>query len=1684
MVTAIFGVVLTAGAKKVHTLGDSTMAPYDENATNTRGWGMYFGNFLTGGWTSVNYAKGGRDSRGGYNELWQNAKNNVEAGDYVLIQFAHNDGKYNGVDNLELQAYYTAKGDATNAAAVKSDGRGTTPSTTYKECLKQIVDAVKAKGATPVLVSAVCRCYFGSDNKITRPGRHDLGDKYDAIINGELKTGQKIAASDHTMDYSYQMQQLATELGVAFIDMTTATKSLYESYGTYDKCYAALFDKGGEKDNTHYNLTGALTAARLCAQLMKEKGILADDIVIPTELSISPATVDLGEGYLGKTAMKELTLSGLGLEPAAGKVSITATDGIMLSTDKQNWQNALEVSYQNGSLIKTFYARVSLAAVGKFNGTITATQGTKSMEVPVTVNVIELGGGEPFSVAWPMVPNDEATVVGNVIAAAAKLEGLEKYGNVNGYGALIAPTGKTGAWPSAGIDDSPNQYVQFSVTAPEGKKLDINSLAMKIKAQGGGALQCHAYYSTDGFVTRKTIFSSAVLTSSWNDITTDDVIKVDEGEQLLIRVYPWSQNVDNGRWICVSDVAVSGQVKDAAGVNVTGTITYQLDKGGLNQGDDVVFAPETLSADFAGKKWSAGSSLTVDGTIQYVGQNNEKTNQTKIYNGTDASFSSSHSADNALTLTLIPEDGFTFVPSKVSFKAARYGTDGGNIGAAVKAGADEMVLIASAAVNRGGKNLDIATFSEAVDGITATADKPLELSFYFLGLGKTKSMGLSDVVIEGQLVGAAAQVTKYALTTQILPSAEAGTISRDPDLEQYKEGTQVTLKATKNFGYKFKEWQDADGAVVSKETATTVTMDAAKTMKAVFEAVAVYSVKTSATNDADLTMGSVTLTPNDHDGKYEAGTQITATANESKVLKFLSWTDKNENANAAATRTLTVNADMELVANFEVQDFIAVFDASSVNMYAYESTAGYPFAADIAWDNERNAKASVVKMKDGSLCYTKDGGTPVVRNRTSVVLSSINGLYQNGYRSTDIAFQYEFSTKGFASATFVADMAAKNAANKDWKALISVNGTDWTALGEGWEMTANVVKPLSIELPEMAIGQEKVIVRITGEGTALLSDKYTFNQQFDGLDYTSNSESGVGNVYILGEAEVADDDQAPVVMATVPAANATGVSATGRITVSFDERIEAAGSTDKATLNGKTIEPTWNSRSVSFDYSSLDYGTLYTFTMPANYVQDRSGNKLAEAVSFSFTTMQRPTIAKVAYDAVCENVDQLTAAINAANSRANKTQRFRIFLKKGTYKLPTGGNKHYKHTSGDGSTVYWEGDLPDPITYIKGANISFIGEDRDATIITQNISNDASILFEGQFGRAHKYEGIGNSDVLQLEGSASGTYFQDITIKSGINDALGRNIVVHDKSTKTIYKNTLLYGYQDTWTSNSTGVFYFEDGTVRGRTDYLCGKGDAYFQNLELLQVAGGYAAVPSTPGNIGWVFKDCTFNGDGNGVSGSFTLGRPWGKGTPVAVFIDTKMNVIPKSEGWNEMSGGWPARFAEWNSMNANGKAIDLSGRKTTFADTHENNPRLTADEAAQYSDMSRMFGDWQPTMQTEQAPIPTNLTATGSTLTWDDSRYALLWAVCCDDHVIDFTTTPTYTVTKAGTYTIRAANEMGGLSQASVAVKVSDQTGLTNVPVGASAELSKYNLRGQRVDGSYRGIVVSGGRKVVVK
>ena len=176
--------------------------------------------------------------------------------------------------------------------------------------------------------------------------------------------------------------------------------------------------------------------------------------------------------------------------------------------------------------------------------------------------------------------------------------------------------------------------------------------------------------------------------------------------------------------------------------------------------------------------------------------------------------------------------------------------------------------------------------------------------------------------------------------------------------------------------------------------------------------------------------------------------------------------------------------------------------------------------------------------------------------------------------------------------------------------------------------------------------------------------------------------------------------------------------------------------------------------------------------------------------------------------------------------------------------------------------------------------------------------------------------------------------------------------------------------------------------------------------------------------------------------------------------------------------MGTGWPARFAEYNSTTASGTTIDLSNRKKTFAGTHDNNPVLTKEEADSYTIEKVMGGDddWNPASLTEQASAPTNVEIDGSTLTWDDSQYVLCWAVCRDGKVIDFTTEPTYTVGDASAkYSVRAANQMGGLGEAAEAQIA---TGIDEVGAaenGEAVSTAYYSIDGTRVNNEYRGVVI---------
>ena len=566
-----------SNGKKVHTLGDSTMAPYDESATVTRGWGMYFGDFLTNGWSSINYARGGRDSRAGYEELWQSAKKQVAEGDYVIITFGHNDEKNGGIDGYALYDYYVAKGDQTAAAAV--DKRGTVPSTTYKENLGKIVDEAIALGAHPVICSPVCRAYF-TGNKIRRNGRHDLGDSFSILTSDGPVAGKSVAANDHTMDYAWHSEQLAKEKGVPFIDLTQATAELYESYGS-GKCLEYLFDGQG---STHFNTTGALLVARECARLMKAQGIMADDITIPTDISVTPATADFGEAYKGQTLTKELTINGFGLTPESGSVSITATEGILVSLDKKEWNSTVSIDYNASTLVKTFYAQLTLTENGQTSGNITVTQGTKTINVPVSANAVSMEGGTEVKAYWRLEKDDSYELTGPATVIGESFEGMyvQRYANPNANTVWPEDTGFDASrkmqrnlltgdnWPADEIDDNPDRYIQFGIKPNKGNVLKINNISMFVCGAGGNGMCAHVYYSTDNFETRTTIYEKKKMTANKPElVAATPVISLEEGQELLVRIYPWYNSAATGKTICISDVTISGVAIDA---NTTGCV--------------------------------------------------------------------------------------------------------------------------------------------------------------------------------------------------------------------------------------------------------------------------------------------------------------------------------------------------------------------------------------------------------------------------------------------------------------------------------------------------------------------------------------------------------------------------------------------------------------------------------------------------------------------------------------------------------------------------------------------------------------------------------------------------------------------------------------------------------------------------------------------------------------------------------------------------------------------------------------------------------------------------------------------------------------------------------------------------------------------------------------------------------
>ena len=491
--------------------------------------------------------------------------------------------------------------------------------------------------------------------------------------------------------------------------------------------------------------------------------------------------------------------------------------------------------------------------------------------------------------------------------------------------------------------------------------------------------------------------------------------------------------------------------------------------------------------------------------------------------------------------------------------------------------------------------------------------------------------------------------------------------------------------------------------------------------------------------------------------------------------------------------------------------------------------------------------------------------------------------------------------------------------------------------------------------------------------------------------------SFTGGSQITGWYELTIEKQAITTAPVLTEQQVTVVNNHAVVGLTFDREMTST----TATINGKSVTAEGGSATLYFSVWGLDYSTDYTLNIAAGAAKDNYGNSNTAAINIAVNTAAKPVVAAAAYDYVVSTVDELKTAVAAVNSSNNNASAARktIFLKNGDYNMGTTELR------------------------LSGYNISLIGESRDGVIIRGQRS------------------GISNPTVNLRD--RTGFYLQDLTLLNDLNYYLplqdkestngGVAVAVYGGD-KTVMKNVLLLGTQDTQVTGHRA--YFEDCEIHGTVDFICGGGDNFYYNTNLVvHRSSAVITAPSTSSALKWgyVFQQCTIDGANGNSDAGYGLGRPW-QDTPRCYYLNTTMNVLPNDNGWNGM-GNLPTYFYEYNSMNADGSAIDLSDRGNSETSTNHYTPVLTDAEAQKFTIENVLGGtdSWLPTDFTNEVAAPT-VSLSGSTLSWTAVDDARCYVIFKDGKYLANQTATSYEMTDEGIYTVRAANEMGGLGAAS--------------------------------------------------
>jgi lysophospholipase L1-like esterase len=225
---------------KVYLIGDSTMCEYEPSRAPLTGWGMPFKYFFDSTVTVDNRARGGRSTRTFISEnRWQPIADSLQEGDYVFIQFGHN-------DEAKEERYKDRY----------------TPVPDYKNNLIKFITDTRGKKAFPVLITPVTRMRFDKDDKIEETHR-----EYSAAV---WEVGKQY--NTPVIDLDVKSRELLQQLGPA------TSKLLFMQLDSLEHPNYP----GGQKDNTHFTEFGARRIAELVlGEIRNLKLELAERIFVP-----------------------------------------------------------------------------------------------------------------------------------------------------------------------------------------------------------------------------------------------------------------------------------------------------------------------------------------------------------------------------------------------------------------------------------------------------------------------------------------------------------------------------------------------------------------------------------------------------------------------------------------------------------------------------------------------------------------------------------------------------------------------------------------------------------------------------------------------------------------------------------------------------------------------------------------------------------------------------------------------------------------------------------------------------------------------------------------------------------------------------------------------------------------------------------------------------------------------------------------------------------------------------------------------------------------------------------------------------------------------------------------------------------------------------------------------------------